>query len=221
MADTKITAEATRTIDGSEFVRLATTGANWKATVAAIVSGTGLLKANNLSDLSNAATSRTSLGLGALAILATIDVPQLAATIYASQADAQGGTENAKLITALRAKQAALAAVGSMLTGLDQLSKTVDYTFVLGDAGKHVYHPASDNSPRTFTIPSNATVPFPLGTVLAFANRANVVTIAIASDTLILAGAGTTGSRSLAINGMASAMKTAATEWMISGMGLS
>jgi|SRR5215831_12317905 len=222
MADTKITAEVTRTpIDGTELIRLATTGANWKATVAAIVAGTGLLRSNNLSDLANAGTARTSLGLGSLAVLSTIDVAQLAATIYASQADAQGGTENTKIITALRAKQAALAGVGSMLTGLDQISKSVDYTFVLADAGKHIYHPSTDNTARTFTIPGNAGVPFPIGTVLGFVNRVNSITIAITSDTLIFAGIGTTGSRALSANGMASAMKTNTTEWMISGIGLS
>ena len=35
-----------------------------------------------------------------------------------------------------------------------------------------------------------------------------------------LAGAGTTGSRSLAANGVAEAIKVSATEWIISGTGL-
>jgi hypothetical protein len=46
------------------------------------------------------------------------------------------------------------------------------------------------------------------------------VTIAINSDTLVLAGAGTTGSRTLAANGMATALKIASTTWIISGSGL-
>jgi len=47
-----------------------------------------------------------------------------------------------------------------------------------------------------------------------------VITIAITSDTLVLAGAGTTGSRTLAANGVATAIKMTSTRWMISGTNL-
>jgi len=47
-----------------------------------------------------------------------------------------------------------------------------------------------------------------------------VVTIAITSDTMYLAGTGTTGSRSLAQYGMATAIKMTSTTWIISGNGL-
>lgn len=101
-----------------------------------------------------------------------------------------------------------------------QNSKSADYTTVLADSGKHIFHPSSDNNPRTFTIDSNANVAYPLGTCLTFVNKINTVTVAITSDTLTLAGAGTTGSRTLAANGMATAIKIATTEWMISGSGI-
>ncbi|HET9574537.1 MAG TPA: hypothetical protein VFP29_12515, partial [Methyloceanibacter sp.] len=45
--------------------------------------------------------------------------------------------------------------------------------------------------------------------------------IAITSDTMRLAGAGTTGSRTLAANGVATALKVTSTEWIISGTALS
>jgi hypothetical protein len=45
-------------------------------------------------------------------------------------------------------------------------------------------------------------------------------TIAITTDTMRLAGPGTTGSRTLAAHGIATAVKVAATEWYISGNGL-
>jgi len=51
-------------------------------------------------------------------------------------------------------------------------------------------------------------------------NEINTLTIAIATDTLVLAGAGTTGSRLLAANGIATALKIGATKWIISGTGL-
>jgi hypothetical protein len=48
----------------------------------------------------------------------------------------------------------------------------------------------------------------------------NTVTIAITTDTMYLAGAGTTGSRTLAAYGMATAVKVTSTSWIISGNGL-
>lgn len=104
--------------------------------------------------------------------------------------------------------------------GIPQQSKSANYTTVLGDAGKHVYHPSADNNPRTFTIDSNANVAYAIGTAITFVNEINTVTIAITSDTLTLMGAGTTGSRTLAANGIATALKVSATKWVISGTGL-
>ena len=100
-------------------------------------------------------------------------------------------------------------------------SRSADYTLVLSDAGKTIYHPASDVNPRTFTIPSNGSVNYAIGTVVSFVNLSSSnVTIAITSDTMYLAGPGTTGSRTLAAYGMASAMKVASTTWIISGNNL-
>jgi hypothetical protein len=103
-----------------------------------------------------------------------------------------------------------------------QNSQSASYTLVLGDSGKSIYHPSADTTARTWTIPSNASVAFPVGTAVAFINdtSAGVITLAITSDTLVLAGAGTTGSRTLAANGMATAIKMTSTRWMISGSGL-
>jgi hypothetical protein len=103
---------------------------------------------------------------------------------------------------------------------IPQNSQTAAYTTVLADSGKHIYHPSSDNNARTFTIAANASVAYVVGTAITFVNEINTVTIAINSDTLTLAGAGTTGSRTLAANGMATALKVASTKWVISGTGL-
>lgn len=99
-------------------------------------------------------------------------------------------------------------------------SQSAAYTLVLADAGKTILHPASDNNARTFTIPANSSVVYPIGTVITFVNLINTVTIAITSDTMYLAGPGTTGSRTLAAYGVASAVKVASTTWIISGNGL-
>lgn len=105
---------------------------------------------------------------------------------------------------------------------IPQVSQSAAYTAVLSDAGKHILHPSADTTARTFTIPANASVAYPIGTALTFINQnaAGVVTIAITSDTMRLAGAGTTGSRTLAANGIATAIKLTSTEWIISGTGL-
>ena len=99
-------------------------------------------------------------------------------------------------------------------------SQSADYTLVLADSGKTVLHAIADDNPRTFTIPANSSVAYPVGTVVTFVNLINDVTIAITSDTMYLANDGATGSRTLAAYGMASAMKVASTTWIISGSGL-
>jgi len=99
-------------------------------------------------------------------------------------------------------------------------SQSANYTLVLGDAGQFIYHPATDNNARTFTIPANASVAYTIGTVISFVNMINTVTIAITTDTMTLAGTGTTGSRTLAANGTCTAIKIGTTAWIISGTGL-
>jgi hypothetical protein len=101
--------------------------------------------------------------------------------------------------------------------GVPQNSRAADYTTVIGDAGKHIYV----TSTATITIDSNANVAYPIGTTIEFiAATGATVTIAITTDTMYLAGTGTTGSRTLAAFGMATAVKVTATTWFISGFGL-
>jgi hypothetical protein len=105
---------------------------------------------------------------------------------------------------------------------IPQNAQTANYTLVLADAGKHIYHAAGAGAGDTYTIPANASVAYEIGTAITFINRdtTNAVSIAITTDTLTLAGAGTTGTRTLAAYGIATAIKVTATEWMISGTGL-
>jgi hypothetical protein len=105
---------------------------------------------------------------------------------------------------------------------LPQVSQSAAYTLVLTDSGKHILHPSADTTARIFTIPANSSVAYPLGTAITFINQngAGVITIAITTDTMRLAGVGTTGSRTLAANGIATCVKITSTEWIISGTGL-
>lgn len=104
---------------------------------------------------------------------------------------------------------------------IPQNSQSTAYTTVMADRGKHVYHPTSDDNPRTFTIDSNANVAYAIGTAITFINDQNTLTIAITSDVLVWAEDGSTGSRTLAENGIATALKVTSTRWIISGAGLS
>ena len=100
-------------------------------------------------------------------------------------------------------------------------SNSAAYTAVLADSGKVIFHPSTDANARTFTIPANSSVAYALGTAITFINMTSqVVTIAITTDTMYLSSAGTTGSRSLAQYGSATAIKMTSTTWLISGSGL-
>lgn len=83
-------------------------------------------------------------------------------------------------------------------------------------------HPAADTTPRIWTIPANGTIPIPIGARWIGFNEpaAGALTIAITTDTLILAGAGTTGSRTVAAGGEFVARKVAAQTWFIGGPGV-
>jgi hypothetical protein len=112
----------------------------------------------------------------------------------------------------------ATAVTGLGYMGLPQNTTTTgSYTIVAADAGEHIYASAT----RTVTIPANSALALPIGTTLTFiAGAGATMTIAITTDTMYLAGAGTTGSRTLAAHGIATAVKTTATTWLISGNGL-
>jgi hypothetical protein len=104
---------------------------------------------------------------------------------------------------------------------IPQNSQSAAYTLVLADAGKHIFHPSTDANARTYTIPDNGSVAYAIGTAITFINMTSqVVTIAITTDTMYLSSAGTTGSRSLAQYGSATAIKMTSTTWLISGTNL-
>ena len=105
--------------------------------------------------------------------------------------------------------------------GIPQSATTT--TLVIGDAGKHIY---VNTSGQTLTIPAATSVAYPIGTTITFiaGPSASTVTIAITTDTMYLTGTGTTGSRTLAAHGMATAVKVSGTSssgvWYINGSGL-
>jgi hypothetical protein len=107
--------------------------------------------------------------------------------------------------------------------GLPQSGTSTTATLAMSDAGKHIYITATG---QTITIPAASSVAYPIGTTLTFiaGPSATTTTIAIATDTLRLAGGTSTGSRTLAANGMATAVKVSGASssgvWYINGTGL-
>lgn len=149
--------------------------------------------------------SGTTLGFGTILSAAISDLATTIATAIAAAVGVSVQAYDAQLASTLR-----------------QNSKSAAYTLVLTDGGKHIFHPAADTTTRIWTIPAHASVAFPIGTTLTFVNEsgAGVITIAINSDTLRLSGSASTGSRTLAANGVATAIKVSNTVWYISGPGL-
>lgn len=105
--------------------------------------------------------------------------------------------------------------------GIPQVSFSANTTIAATHGGKELYHPSSDANARTVTIDANATLALPVGFAFRVCNEtANVVSIAITTDTLVLAGTGSTGTRSLAQYGSALFWKVGATRWFCQGAGL-
>ena len=184
--------------------------------------GTSLLKANSGGALANAVAgtdyqapigtiSGLAKGNGANALTAAT-----AGTDYLAPSGALGtpssGTLGACTIDGTN---------GIGYINIPQNSQSAAYTLVAADAGKHIFHPSTDATARTFTIPANGSVAYPIGTAISFVNMTSqVVSIAITTDTMYLAGTGTTGTRSLAQYGTATALKIESNKWIISGAGL-
>lgn len=96
------------------------------------------------------------------------------------------------------------------------------YTITPTSAGKCIRHPGADTTARAWVLQANATSAWPDGAAVTILNKngAGALTIT-AGDTMYLAGAGTTGARTLAPNGICTAIWDAVeTNWTISGTGL-
>jgi len=100
--------------------------------------------------------------------------------------------------------------------GITQNPQSSDYTLISSDNGKFIYHPTTDNNPRTWDIPGAS---FSVGAAITFVNRINVITITN-SETMVFTPTGVTGSRSLAAEGLATVLKVDTGVWFIAGNGL-
>jgi len=92
-------------------------------------------------------------------------------------------------------------------------------TLALTDSGKHFYD--TSTAPITVTIPTNASVAFPIGTVISAVNAStgNLI-VEKGSATLYLGGNATSASRTITSYGVATLMKVATDTWFINGTGV-
>jgi hypothetical protein len=138
-------------------------------------------------------------------------------------ASATGNVTGGNVTTAGLASVASLSVTGNVAT-VTSANYTIGYrdipqltslgTLALTDGGKHYY------GTGTITIPTNASVPFTIGTtILIIASGA--VTVSAGSVTLTQVGTGSGGSRTIAQYGMATLIKVASDTWYISGTGIS
>jgi len=180
--------------------------------------------------VANGGTGITSFGTGVATFLGTPSSANLAATLTDETGSGSAVfATSPTLVTPVLGTPTSGTLSNCTVDGTDavgfrnipQNSQSAAYTLVLADAGKHIFHPSGDANARTYTIPANSSVAYPIGTAITFINMTSqVVTIAITTDTMYLSSAGTTGSRSLAQYGSATAIKITSTNWLISGSGL-
>lgn len=178
--------------------------------------------------LSHGTSTFARLGVGTNGYMLKADSTQSTGLVWADPTDPlkanlasptfTGTVTTATLTGSPSAATTTNGANGVGYMGLPQNSATTGaYGVVAADAGKHIYSTAT----RTVTIPANGTIAMPVGATVVFvAGSGATVTIAITTDTMYLAGLGTTGSRTLAAFGMATAVKITSTSWIISGNGL-
>jgi hypothetical protein len=189
------------TVNGVTYTYNSTNG-TWTR-VAATVSTTS----SNLSITSSAASTSTTTGA-----LTVSGGTGIAGNLYAGGNIVSLGTVTGN------------AAVGSTLSnavgyiGLPQNAQSSNYTLTLADQGQHIYVTNNAN----VTIPANGTTAFPIGaTINIITGPSSTANVLITTDTLYLAGIGTTGTRTLSTYAMATLVKTTATTWYIGGSGVS
>lgn len=156
-------------------------------------------------------------------------------TIAGTLAVANGGTGSTSATTARNALSAAKSGANTDITslsdgttvaaggtiaaasigfrGLPINSQTAAYELVLTDAGKHI-----SITTGGITIPANASVAFPIGTIVTiYNNSSSTQSLAITTDTLRWAGTTSTGTRTIAAYGFATVVKVETTVWAASG----
>jgi hypothetical protein len=142
-------------------------------------------------------------GTGALSVAGNISTSNISASGNINANAAPGSTRTF--------------AVGYMTIPVN--NTTSAYTLALADQGEMIYN--SGNS-ITVTVPSNANVAFPIGSVIALAqySTGTMSIVAQSGVTIALVGTSQVGNRTLAATGMASLTQVATNIWLATGTNL-
>jgi hypothetical protein len=152
----------------------------------------------------------------------TVTGNRIATTVTNANLELECNGTGGVVINNVAAATTASTAASVGYLGLPQ-NATGSTTLTITDAGKHIYVTSAS---QTITIPAATSVAYPIGTTITFiaGPSASSTSIAITTDTMYLAGTGTTGTRTLAAYGMATAVKVSGTSssgvWFINGTGL-
>lgn len=209
-SDTRVaTQKATKTYVDAHSGAGTVTHTAGALTANAIVLGAGAADTKVVAGVTSDGTSALNLGVAGASVGKVVLANATSGTITVAPPTGALGTATVTL---------PFGGTLATITGVNPQSSA--YTAVLADENGIIFHPASDTTARTWTIPANASVAYPVGTTLVFDNDigAGALTIAITSDTLVLVGAaGSTGSRTIAAGGQATAYKATSTRWRING----
>ena len=178
----------------------------------------GTPSSGNLASTTGYATANlTGAGTGVLTFLATPTSANLATAVTDETGSGALVFGTAPTITPANAVAATSASTAGYI-GMPQISVSANTAILATHAGKHIY---TTTTSLTHTIPANSNVAFEIGTAITFVTAPSVsLSIAITTDTLRLANSTSTGTRTLAANGVATAIKVTSTAWIISGNGL-
>jgi hypothetical protein len=135
-----------------------------------------------------------------------------------------GNVTSGNVVSSALVRGASLSVTGNTATvttanytiGYRDLPQITSFTTLVADAGgKHYY------GSGTITIPSSGTLNFAVGTAILIIASGSTTISPAGGVTLIQAGSGSTGARTLATYAEASLVKVATDTWYISGVGIS
>ena len=224
------------TTDGSGNLTFSAAGGSGTVTTVSVVSANGLAGSVTNASTTPAITLSTSItgvlkGNGTAISAASAGTDYLAppsgtailkANSGGALANATAGTDyvapGGALGTPSSGTLSSCTVDGTNGVGYINAPQSTSTTLALTDQGKHVYF--TGGSTATLTVPTNASVAFPIGTtILVVNNNSGNLTISGAGVTFQLAN-GATGNRTVATKGLATCLKVATDTWYVSGAGV-